>query len=95
MRRHPEARCPRQQRGEIAGQAVGKLTSWGWNAHVLGGEYRVLQTMTAKDNASLLNARDEIIEAIYGDGDNAAANEYSTICTSHADYLWEVQHESN
>lgn len=75
--------------------ADGKLTSWGWNSHVLGGEYRALQTMTAKDNATLLKARAEILDAIYGDGDNAAANEYSTICTSHADYLWEIQHEKN
>lgn len=73
----------------------GNLTSWGWNSHVLGGKYRALQTMTAKDNATLLKARAEIIEAIYGDGDNAAANEYSSICTSHADYLWDVQHEKN
>lgn len=73
--------------------ADGKLTSWGWNSHVLGGEYRVLQTMTAKDHATLLKARADILEAIYGDGNNAAANEYSTICTSHSDYLWDVQHE--
>lgn len=71
----------------------GKLTSWGWNSHVLGGEYRVLQTMTAKDHATLLKARADILETIYGDGNNAAANEYSTICTSHSDYLWNVQHE--
>lgn len=75
--------------------ADGKLTSWGWNSHVLGGEYRVLQTMTAKDNAAILDARAEILETIYGDGNNAVANEYSDICTSHADYLWEVRHEKS
>lgn len=75
--------------------ADGKLTSWGWNSHVLGGEYRVLQTMTAKDNVTLLKARNEIIETLYGDGDDSAASEYSDICTSHADYLWEVQHEKS
>lgn len=73
--------------------ADGKLTSWGWNSHVLGGEYRALQLMTAKDFPSLMKARAEIIETIYGDGDNAVANEYSEICGSHADYLWEIQHE--
>lgn len=73
--------------------ADGKLTSWGYSSHMLGGEYRALQTMTAKDNATLLKARAEILDAIFGEGENAAANEYSTICTSHADYLWEIQHE--
>jgi hypothetical protein len=73
--------------------ADGKLTSWGWNSHILGGEYRALQLMSAKDFPSLMKARAEIIETIYGDGDNAVANEYSEICGSHADYLWEIQHE--
>jgi hypothetical protein len=75
--------------------ADGKLTSWGWNEHILGGEYRRLQTMTGKDFASLLKARGEIIETIFGDGENAEANEYSSICNSHADYLWEIVHEKN
>jgi hypothetical protein len=75
--------------------ADGKLNDWGWSSHVLGGEYRALQTMTAKDFPTLMKTRAEIIEAIYGDGDNAVANEYSSICGSHADYLWEIQHQKN
>jgi hypothetical protein len=75
--------------------ADGKLTSWGWSEHIVGGEYRRLSTMTAKDFPGLLKTRDEIIEAIYGDGDNAEANEYSEICGSHSDYLWEIVHEKN
>jgi hypothetical protein len=73
--------------------ADGKLNSWGWSSHVLGGEYRALQTMTAKDIPTLMKTRAELIEAIYGDGDNAVANEYSEICGSHSDYLWDIQHE--
>jgi len=75
--------------------ADGKISSWGWNEHILGGKYRRLQTMTGKDFPSLLKARGEIIDAIYGDGENAEANEYSSICNSHADYLWEIMHEKN
>lgn len=75
--------------------ADGKLTSWGWSSHVVGGKYRRLSTMTAKDFPGLLKAREEIIEAVYGDGDNAEANEYSQICGSHSDYLWEIAHENN
>lgn len=76
--------------------ADGKISSWGWNEHIVGGKYRRLQTLTGKDFASLLKARGEILDAIYGeDGDNPEANEFSSICGSHADYLWEIVHEKN
>ncbi len=70
----------------------GKLTSWGFASHVVGGKYRKLQTMTAKDHATLLAARGEALEALYGD-DNAAGAEFTDICGPHADYLWDIQHE--
>jgi len=73
--------------------ADGKIASWGWNSHVVGGKYRRLSTMTAANFPDLLKARGEILEAIYGDGENAEANEFNTICTSHSDYLWEILHE--
>ena len=75
--------------------ADGKITSWGWSSHIIGGEYRRLGTMTGANYPDLLKARGEILEAIYGDGDNAEANEFSSICTSHADYLWDIQHEKS
>ena len=76
-------------------KAEGKIKSWGYNSHVLGGKFRALQTMTGSDFISLMKARAEILEAIYQDGKNAAAMEYSTICTSHDDYLWEILEENN
>lgn len=75
--------------------ADGKISSWGWNSHVIGGEYRRLGTMTGANYPDLLKARSEIMETIYGDGDNAEANEFSSICTSHSDYLWDIQHEKS
>ena len=71
----------------------GKITSWGWNSHMVGGKYRRLATMTAKDFGGLLKARGEILQTIYGDGENAEAKEFNDICGSHSDYLWEVVHE--
>ena len=71
----------------------GKLTSWGWSSHVVGGKYRKLQTMTAADMKSLLKARGEAIEALYGD-DNEAGAELTEICGPHSDYLWNIQMES-
>ena len=71
----------------------GKIKSWGWSSHVVGGKYRRLATMTGESFDSLLTARGEILQAIYADGDNAEANEFSDICTSHSDYMWEIVHE--
>jgi hypothetical protein len=72
--------------------ADGKINSWGWLSHVLGGEYRRLSTMSADNYGDLIAAREEILETIYGDGENAVANEFSGICGSHTDYLWDIEH---
>ena len=72
----------------------GKLTSWGWQSHVIGGWFRRLQTMTAKDFDTLIAARGEALEAMYGE-DNEAGAEFAGICGPHHDYLWEVVHETS
>lgn len=70
----------------------GKLTSWGWSSHVVGGRFRKLQTMTAPDMKSLLKARGEAISAVYDDNSEAGA-ELSEICGPHVDYMWNIQIE--
>ncbi len=69
----------------------GKLTSWGWSTHAVGGRFRKLQTMTASDHKTLLAAREEAIEAIYAEG-SAAGEELASICGSHVDYMWDIIH---
>jgi hypothetical protein len=73
--------------------ADGKLSSWGWQSHQVGGAYRRLQTMTAPDHKTLLAARGELIEAMYAD-DNPAGAEFTEICGSHSDYMWDIQIET-
>lgn len=68
----------------------GKFTDWGWNSHWVGGKYRRLQTMSGADHKSLLAARGELIDAMYGD-DNEAGAEFSSICGSHEDYMWNIE----
>lgn len=68
----------------------GKFTSWGWLSHWVGGKVRRLQTMSGADHKSLLAARGELIEAMYGD-DNEAGAEFSSICGSHEDYMWDIE----
>jgi len=75
--------------------ADGKIKSWGWNSHIIGGKYRRLATMTGANFPDLIKARGEILGAIYGEDENAEAREFSDICTSHSDYLWEIQHEKS
>jgi hypothetical protein len=71
--------------------ADGKLTSWGWAEHIVGGKYRRLGTMTAKDWPSLFAARDSILEA---GQDSELAREFADICGSHVDYMWEIRYEN-
>ena len=70
----------------------GKLTSWGWQSHVIGGGIRKVQTMSAKDIPTLLAARTASIEAIYGE-DDKVGEEFVDICGPHVDYIWNMVHE--
>jgi len=71
----------------------GKIGSWGWQSHVLGGEYRRLQTVTGEDFASVTAARMETIQHV-NQNHAALGREFAQICDSHADYLWDIVHES-
>ncbi len=70
----------------------GKITSWGWQSHVIGGWFRRLFTMTGKDYGTLMDARGEALAAQYGE-DNEAGAEFVNICNAHHDYLWDIVHE--
>lgn len=70
----------------------GKLSSWGWSTHLVGGKYRALQTMTAPDMQSLMAARGDVISAVYAE-DSEAGDEFADICGPHVDYLWDIQNE--
>lgn len=70
--------------------AEGKLGSWGWLSHWVGGKYRRLQIMSGPDHKSLLNTRNELLEEIYGE-DSKAGEEFTEICGSHADYMWDIK----
>lgn len=73
----------------------GKITSWGWLEHWVGGKYRRLLTMTGADHKSLLNARNDLIEALFsGEGMEELGNEFTSICGSHSDYMWNIVHET-
>lgn len=70
--------------------ADGKLISWAWNEHIVGAQYRRLGTMSAADMNALMQARAAVVEAIQ---DNPLSRTFDGICTSHADYMWEIKAE--
>lgn len=72
--------------------ADGKIASWSWLSHFIGGKYRRLQSMTGADHKAILAARDDLLDALYGgDEPNPAAVEFNEICGSHSDYMWDTQ----
>lgn len=80
----------------IYNQAVtdGKLTSWGWSEHWVGGKYRRLLTTSGADHKTLLNTRNELIAAAFSaEGMQEIGEEFTSICGSHTDYMWDIVHE--
>jgi hypothetical protein len=73
-------------------QEEGKISSWGWQSHVMGGEYRRLQTVTGTDYAGVTAARFEALRHV-NQTYSKLGREFSQICDSHSDYLWDIVHE--
>lgn len=71
--------------------AEGKLTSWGWAEHIVGGKYRRLATMTAPTVDALMTAREGIVTAAEHDPLNDV---FTSICGSHQDYIWDVMEQA-
>lgn len=67
----------------------GDISGWGWNEHRLGGKYRRLQTITGADHGSVVAANGQVISSVNEDH-SALAQEFSGICGSHTDYLWDI-----
>jgi len=71
--------------------ADGKLKSWGWQEHIVGGSYRRLATMSATDVKSLMEARASIVQTMV---DNPLGDTFTEICGDHSDYIWEITSQS-
>jgi hypothetical protein len=65
----------------------GKLTSWAWGAHMIGGEYRRLLAMRAESRDSMLDTWGEIVQAL-GEEHGPALSQFNDICFAHEDYVW-------
>ena len=71
----------------------GRIASWGWLSHVLGGEYRRLQTVTGSDYAAVAATRLDVLREV-GREHPMLAREFAEICHTHVDYLWDIVHQT-
>lgn len=67
-----------------------EFASWGWLQHWVGGKYRRLLAFRAADHKTAVNARDAIEEEMFEEVPGAA-REFTQICNSHTDYMWNVR----
>lgn len=74
-------------------QEDGLIASWGGSSHVLGGRYRRLQTITSADYVSVVQANGALAQYT-NESHSDLGEEFSDICGSHSDYLWDIIHEA-
>jgi len=67
----------------------GKIASWNWLQHRMGGEYRRLLIFDGADAKSLLKYWGVLTPALQA-AHPALSRRFNQICGSHSDYLWET-----
>lgn len=69
---------------------AGRLHSWGWLSHFVGGEYRRLLTLDGPSFESMLAARDSIIAETQAEYPQISAA-MTRVCDGHSDYMWDIE----
>jgi len=67
----------------------GDILSWSWLQHYVGGSWRRVLVIIAKDMDSLLDASGALGEII-SDKTPEAGRAFSATCSSHEDYIWQT-----
>jgi hypothetical protein len=67
----------------------GDISSWSWMQHYIGGKWRRVLVITARDMDSILDASGALGEIVQ-DQTPEAGRAFSGICFSHEDYIWEA-----
>lgn len=68
----------------------GKLKTWNWLQHYIGGDYRRILTMGAADHKTLMRTREAILAEFDERRAKRALEEFNEICGKHRDYLWDI-----
>ena len=69
--------------------SAGQLSTWGWLAHTMGGEWRRLLFTLGTDRDAMFDARGQLIQDI-NQNNARAMEEFGDICPTHDDYIWSV-----
>lgn len=69
---------------------AGGLNSWAWYEHSTGGKYRRLLVLDGASHKAILASADSILADI-ARARAAEGREFNEICSSHQDYLWDIQ----
>ncbi len=67
----------------------GDIQSWTWMQHYVGGVWRRVLVIIAKDMESILDSSGALGEII-SDRTPEAGRAFSGICSSHEDYIWQT-----
>lgn len=67
----------------------GDILAWTWMQHFVGGNWRRVLVIIAKDMNSLLDASGALGEVI-SESTPEAGRAFSAICSSHDDYIWQT-----
>ena len=67
----------------------GGMHSWTWLAHVIGGKYRRLLATDGASPKALANSMGNVVTELQAK-QPAAFREFSEICDSHRDYIWNI-----
>ncbi len=83
----------REVLGPIYDQQIesGGLATWGWLKHNVGGEYRRLLTTTGTDHKSMMRSRAAVLTQFNQGRTKRAFTQFNEICSSHQDYMWDIQ----
>ncbi len=68
---------------------MGHLNSWSWIAHSIGGRWRRAMVVDGPDHKTIVTMRNAIISSLQQNAGDELA-EFSQICGSHSDYLWDL-----
>ncbi len=68
----------------------GKLNSWNWLEHHVGGPWRRILALGADDHKTMMRARDSILAELDDRRYERAMRELSEVCHTHSDYMWNV-----
>lgn len=67
----------------------GDLNSWAWLEHIVGGKYRRLLVTDGRDAGTLVGAFGKVAAELRTE-QAAAFGEFSQVCSSHQDVIWNM-----